>query len=87
MVLIGAARRVEHYEIAAYQTAIKMAETMSNEQAADLLRETLSEEEETDGKLEDMCDELLETIGAGDMGEEGEERPAATGSAKTRRAG
>ena len=76
--LIGAAKRVEHYEMAAYQTVVKLAEAMGNETAADLLRETLSEEEETDQKLDAMCDELLE--GAGTIGEE-EETP------KARRAG
>jgi ferritin-like metal-binding protein YciE len=62
--LIGAARRVEHYEIAAYQTAIKLADAMGNQHAAELLRETLSEEEETDQKLDGLCDTLLEAVDA-----------------------
>ena len=66
--LIGASRRVEHYEMAAYQTVIKLAEAMGNQTAAELLRETLSEEEEADQKLDMMCDELLE--GAVAAGEE-----------------
>ena len=66
--LIGAAKRVEHYEMAAYQTVIKLAEARGNQTAAELLRETLSEEEETDEKLDTMCDDLLE--GAGTFGEE-----------------
>ena len=78
--LIGAAKRVEHYEMAAYQTVIKLAEAMGNQRAAGLLRETLSEEEETDQKLDTMCDELLESAGASSM-DEAEETP------KTRRAG
>jgi ferritin-like metal-binding protein YciE len=61
--LIGAAKRVEHYEMAAYQTVIKLAEALGNLDAAELLRETLSEEEETDQKLDIMCDDLLETAG------------------------
>jgi ferritin-like metal-binding protein YciE len=77
--LIGAAKRVEHYEMAAYQTAIKLAEAMGNLSAAELLRETLSEEEETDEKLDAMCDELLESVGASSIDEE--EAP------KTHRAG
>jgi ferritin-like metal-binding protein YciE len=72
--LIGAAKRVEHYEMAAYQTVIKLAEAMGNETAAELLRETLSEEEETDQKLDAMCDELLEGTAAFATGEE-EETP------------
>jgi ferritin-like metal-binding protein YciE len=94
IMLIGAAKRVEHYEMAAYQTAIKLAEAIGNESAADLLRETFSEEEETDRKLDALCDELLEGAaavpGSGEMEEdreyEGKSAPA-TASAKTRRAG
>ena len=66
--LIGTSRRVEHYEMAAYQTVIKLAEAMGNQTAAELLRETLSEEEEADQKLDMMCDDLLEV--AGTIGEE-----------------
>ncbi len=78
--LIGAAKRVEHYEMAAYQTVIKLAEAMGNQKAAELLSETLSEEEETDQKLDAMCDELLESVGTSSTDEE-EETP------KTHRAG
>lgn len=60
VMLIGAAKRVEHYEMAGYQTAILLADSMDNEEAADLLRQTLTEEEEADGKLESLCEELLQ---------------------------
>jgi len=60
VMLIGAAKRVEHYEMAAYQSAIILAESMGNEEAADLLRQTLSEEEEADETLESLCEQLLE---------------------------
>jgi len=82
--LIGAAKRVEHYEMAAYQTVVTLAEAMGNDVASKLLRETLSEEEETDSKLSDLCDELLEGVMTSEA-EETEEKPAAT--AKARRAG
>lgn len=49
--LIGAAQRVEHYEIAAYGTARSFAETLGETKVADLLQETLDEEGETDKKL------------------------------------
>ena len=42
--LIGVARRVEHYEIAAYGTLTAWAEVMGRAEAARLLRETLEEE-------------------------------------------
>jgi ferritin-like metal-binding protein YciE len=49
--LIGAAQRVEHYEIAAYGTARAFAETLGEDKVAKLLQETLDEEGETDKTL------------------------------------
>ena len=46
--LIGAAQRVEHYEIAAYGTARAMAETLNENDHVELLEATLEEEKETD---------------------------------------
>lgn len=60
VMLIGAAKRVEHYEMAGYQSAILLADSMGIEEAADLLRQTLTEEEEADEKLESLCEQLLE---------------------------
>ena len=49
--LIGAAKRVEHYEIAAYGTACEFAKVLGHAQHASLLEETLEEETETNEKL------------------------------------
>lgn len=49
--LIGAAQRVEHYEIAAYGTACTLAEELGEDGAKRLLHETLSEEREADELL------------------------------------
>ena len=49
--LIGAAQRVEHYEIAAYGTARTLAQRLGRSRAAELLQTTLDEEGETDKKL------------------------------------
>jgi ferritin-like metal-binding protein YciE len=49
--LIGAAQRVEHYEIAAYGTTRTLAKILGNSAAVDLLQQTLDEEKETDEKL------------------------------------
>jgi ferritin-like metal-binding protein YciE len=49
--LIGAAVRVEHYEIAAYGTARAFAKALGEDKVADLLQETLDEEGETNKKL------------------------------------
>ena len=49
--LIGAAQRVEHYEIAAYGTARAHARQLGYLKAIELLSQTLEEEKETDKKL------------------------------------
>jgi ferritin-like metal-binding protein YciE len=49
--LIGAAQRVEHYEMAAYGTLVAWARAMGHTEAADLLQENLDEEKATDEKL------------------------------------
>lgn len=49
--LIGAAQRVEHYEIAAYGTARTFAEILGESAAASVLQTTLDEEGDTDKKL------------------------------------
>src|SRR6266567_1233920 len=49
--MIGAAQRVEHYEIAAYGTARTMADLLGQKEIAQLLQETLDEEGNTDKKL------------------------------------
>jgi ferritin-like metal-binding protein YciE len=49
--LIGAAQRVEHYEIAGYGTARAYALQLGDNEAADLLLQTLDEEERADQNL------------------------------------
>jgi ferritin-like metal-binding protein YciE len=52
--LIGAAQRVEHYEIAAYGTLIEFAKLLGESQHVELLEQTLQEEKETDEKLTEL---------------------------------
>src|SRR6202011_1405063 len=52
--LIGAAQRVEHYEIASYGTVRTFANLLGEEEAADLLQQTLDEEGETDKELSEL---------------------------------
>jgi len=54
--LIGAAQRVEHYEIAAYGTARAHARQLGYLKAFDLLTQTLDEEKETDKKLTQLAE-------------------------------
>ncbi|MFN8390018.1 MAG: DUF892 family protein [Bdellovibrionota bacterium] len=49
--IIGAAQRVEHYEIAAYGTARAMAEELGEDDLVELLSESLSEESDADELL------------------------------------
>jgi len=49
--LIGAAQRVEHYEMAAYGTARAFAQILGENQVVELLTATLDEEGETNAKL------------------------------------
>lgn len=49
--LIGAAQRVEHYEMAGYGTARHYAKRLGFDDAAKLLEETLNEEKSADEKL------------------------------------
>jgi ferritin-like metal-binding protein YciE len=53
--LIGAAQRVEHYEIAAYGTLAYFAGLLGNDRAKELLGETLEEEKAADRKLNDIA--------------------------------
>lgn len=56
--LIGAAQRVEHYEIAAYGTVIAFAETLGENDQVSLLESTLNEEKETDEKLTTLAGQI-----------------------------
>lgn len=49
--IIGAAQRIEHYEIAGYGVARTFARLLGHDKMADLLQTTLDEEAETDEKL------------------------------------
>jgi len=56
--LIGAAQRVEHYEIAAYGTAREFANILGESAHASLLQETLNEEKETNEKLTQLAKQI-----------------------------
>jgi ferritin-like metal-binding protein YciE len=56
--LIGAARRVEHYEMAAYSTACEIAKVLGQPKHATLLEKTLAEEKQTDEKLANVAREI-----------------------------
>lgn len=75
--IIAAAQRVEHYEIAGYGTARTYANLLNENEAAELLEETLDEEKETDQKLTELAEEINLEAAEGGEEEAGEEtRPS-----------
>src|SRR6185295_10380817 len=86
--LIGAAQKVEHYEIAAYGTLVAFAKQLGKDDAAQLLEETLGEEKEADEKLTEIASSINEesveeeTAGSGSMG-----KSKSRGAMSTRGAG
>jgi ferritin-like metal-binding protein YciE len=54
--LIGAAQKVEHYEIAAYGCLSTYAQLLGHSDAAQLLRQNLQEEEAADKKLNTLAE-------------------------------
>jgi len=81
--LIGAAQRVEHYEIAGYGTVRSMAETFGEDKHVSLLEETLQEEKETDEKLTELADQINTQANANR--DEGQAEASSQGKKKARR--
>lgn len=57
--LIGAAQKVEHYEIASYGCVATYAEMLGYDEVHRLLSETLNEEEMTDQKLSQIAESIV----------------------------
>jgi len=76
--LICAAQKVEHYEIASYGSLQSWARLLGEEDAADLLEETLDEERDTDERLTETAESAINVEETGEESEEeeeGEEEP------------
>ena len=56
--LIGAAQKVEHYEISAYGTLRTMANVLGMTQCAEILEEIKDEEAQTDLKLTELAEKI-----------------------------
>ena len=80
--IIAAAQRVEHYEIAGYGVVRTFASILGEDEAEDLLQETLDEEAAADEKLTEIAENTVNDDA--DEAEEGEEEVAA-GRAPSRR--
>jgi ferritin-like metal-binding protein YciE len=83
--LISAAQRVEHYEIAGYGCVIAYAKLLGEEDAAELLHQTLEEEKETDQKLTQLS-EQINVEAAHSEGEDDEEPVRKSTKARSARA-
>lgn len=70
--LIGAAQKVEHYEIAGYGTTRTFAKLLGLDEVAELLQATLDEESETDEKLTALAESEInvEAVAAADEDDE-----------------
>jgi ferritin-like metal-binding protein YciE len=58
LAIILSSQKVEHYEISSYTGLIKLAGNLGLNEAADLLSETLTEEEDSDNLLADIADTI-----------------------------
>ena len=75
--LIGAARRVEHYEIAAYSAVCELAKVFGQTKHASLLEKTLAEEKQTDEKLATLATDINTKANEEGSEEQGDFSPAA----------
>lgn len=57
--LIGAGSRVEHYEMAGYLTAISLAKRIGQPEVANLLQQSLAEEQGAEKKLRSIASGLI----------------------------
>lgn len=57
--LICAQQKVEHYEIAGYGTAVTFCKLLGNEEAAELLAQSLDEEETADEMLTQIAEKTI----------------------------
>jgi len=88
--LIASAQRVEHYEIAAYGTVRSFAKFLGDNEAVDLLQQTLDEEKETDEKLTELSKEVnaraMDAAQAAETEQESEEEGASRPPQRSKRA-
>ena len=77
--IIAAAQRVEHYEIAGYGVVRTFASILGEEEAEDLLQQTLDEEGAADHKLTEIAEGIVN-----DEAEEAGELEAAVGASRSR---
>jgi ferritin-like metal-binding protein YciE len=80
--IIAAAQKVEHYEIATYGTLRTWANLLGEDDAAELLQQTLDEEGDTDKRLNDLAEDIVNPEA---LSESTEEEEVATSGGSLRR--
>jgi ferritin-like metal-binding protein YciE len=85
-VMIAAAQKVEHYEIASYGTICTWAQLLGKDAVASILERSLEEEKETDQKLTAIAESHVNLAAVNDDDEEEEARPRGRRPAAARRA-
>lgn len=80
--IIAAAQKVEHYEIATYGTLRTWANLLGEDDAAELLQQTLDEEGDTDKRLNDLAEDIVNPEA---LSESAEEEEVATSGGTLRR--
>ena len=70
--IIAAAQKIEHYEIASYGTVRTWARLVGQNEAADLLQETLDEEGEADERLNQLAESFVNPQAEAAEGGDGE---------------
>jgi ferritin-like metal-binding protein YciE len=83
--IIGAAQRVEHYEMAAYGTAIAHARLLELDDVAGLLKQTLDEEKAADEKLTEIAESVVNLDAASEGEDQSEMSSAGRHSQSARR--
>jgi ferritin-like metal-binding protein YciE len=84
-VIIGSAQRVEHYEIAAYGTAIAHARLLEKDEVVSLLEESLEEEKAADTRLTEIAESAVNLEAATEDDENMEEAPVRRRSSSSQR--
>lgn len=78
--IIGSSKKVEHYEIASYDTLRTFALALGYDEAATVLQETLGEEKESDETLTGIAESSInaEVVAGSDEKEDSETDSSAT---------
>jgi len=84
--LISAAQKVEHYEMAGYGCVRTWAQILGEEEAADLLQQTLDEEGQADKKLNELAETCInaEAEEGDDESEEDDEEMSGNGNGRAK---